>query len=81
MPDYFNNQERILDNVKFNTDEMVSELQHLLGVRHPRSKHFDVVDGRVFRHYKSNQYDKQGFRYDQNITEISLPFQWDEKHH
>jgi hypothetical protein len=24
MPDYFNNQERILDNVKFNTDEMVS---------------------------------------------------------
>jgi hypothetical protein len=29
-------------------------------------------------HYKSNQYDKQGFRYDQNITEISLPFQWDE---
>jgi hypothetical protein len=48
MPDYFNNQERILDNVKFNTDEMVSNYNiYWLDIQDQNT--LNVVDGRVFK--------------------------------
>jgi hypothetical protein len=48
MPDYFNNQERILDNVKFNTDEMVSNY-NIYWALDIQDQNTLVVDGRVFQ--------------------------------
>jgi hypothetical protein len=75
MPDYFNNQERILDNVKFNTDEMVSNYNIYWALDIQDQNTLDVVDGRVFQAITSPiSTINKDFVMIKNITEISLPF-------
>ncbi len=75
IPSFFNNQERILDNVKFNTDEMVSNYNIYWALDIQDQNTLDIVDGRVFQAITS-PVTKNNPEYVmiKNITEIALPF-------
>lgn len=75
LQSFFNNQERILDNVKFNTDEMVSNYNIYWALDVQDQNTLDIVDGRVFQAITS-PIAKNNAEYVmiKNITEIALPF-------
>jgi hypothetical protein len=75
MPSFFNNQERILDGVQFNTDEMVSNYNIYWALDIQDQNTLDVVDGRVFQAITSPLNVKnREFVMIKNLYEISIPF-------
>jgi len=75
IPSYFNNQERLLDGVKFNTDEMVSNYNIYWALDIQDQNTLDVADGRVFQAITTpiNTLNKE-FVMIKNATEIAIPF-------
>lgn len=75
VPDFFNNQDRLLDNVEFNTDEVISNynIYYQLDVQDQNT--LDVVDGRVFQAITSPVSTiNEDFVGIKNLAEIILPF-------
>jgi hypothetical protein len=75
MPSFFNDQERILDGVKFNTNEMVSNYNIYWALDIQDQNTLDIVDGRVFQAITSpiNTINKE-FVMIKNLSEIAIPF-------
>lgn len=75
MPSFFNDQERILDNVKFNTDEIVSNYNIYYALDVQDQNTLDVVEGRVFQAITSPIVtNNKDFVTIKNIAEIAIPF-------
>lgn len=75
MPSTFNDQERILDNDKFNTDEMVANYNIIYSLDTQDQNTLDVVDGRVFQAVTTpivNNHPE--FVTIKGLAEISVPF-------
>jgi len=75
MPSFFNDQERILDGVKFNTNEMVSNYNIYWALDIQDQNTLDIVEGRVFQAITSpvNTINKE-FVMIKNLAEIAIPF-------
>lgn len=75
MPSFFNDQERILDGVNFNTNEMVSNYNIYWALDIQDQNTLDIVDGRVFQAITSpiNTINKE-FVMIKNLSEIAIPF-------
>lgn len=75
MPSFFNDQERILDGVKFNTNEMVSNYNIYWALDIQDQNTLDIADGRVFQAITSpvNTINKE-FVMIKNLSEIAIPF-------
>jgi hypothetical protein len=75
VPSFFNDQERILDRVKFNTDEIVSNYNIYWALDIQDQNTLDIVDGRVFQAVTSpNIVNNQEFVIIKNLAEIAIPF-------
>ena len=75
MPNFFNDQERILDRVKFNTDEMVSNYNIYWALDVQDQNTLDDSSGRVFQAITSEVASiNPEFVSIKNIAEIALPF-------
>lgn len=75
MPSYFNNQDRILDNVKFNTDEIISNYNINWAYDIQDQNTLDDYSGRVFQAITTpiviNDRKLVNIK---NLVEIALPF-------
>ena len=75
MPNFFNDQERMLDRMKFNTDEMISNYNIYWALDIQDQNTLDDSDGRVFQAVTSpNITINEEFVTIKNIAEIVLPF-------
>lgn len=75
MPDFFNDQERILDSFKLNTDEMVSNYNIFYQLDVQDQNTLDNQEGRVFQAITSPiQVVNKDFVTIKNLTEIQIPF-------
>lgn len=75
MPNFFNDQERVLDRNKFNTDEMISNYNIYWALDIQDQNTLDLVDGRVFQAVtRPLNIINQDFVTIKNLAEIALPF-------
>ena len=75
VPSFFNNQERLLQDVRFNTDEIISNYNIYWSLDIQDQNTLDIIDGRVFQAITSpNVVNNQDFVIIKNLTEISIPF-------
>lgn len=75
MPNFFNDQERVLDQFKLNTDEMVSNYNIYYAYDIQDQNTLDNQKGRVFQAITSPiQIINKDFVTIKNITEIAIPF-------
>lgn len=75
MPNFFNDQERVLDRNKFNTDEIISNYNIYWSLDIQDQNTLDLVDGRVFQAITSplNVINHE-FVTIKGLAEIALPF-------
>jgi len=75
VPSFFNDQDRLLDRVKFNTDEIVSNYNIYWALDVQDQNTLDVFDGRVFQAVTTpiNKINNE-FVVIKNLAEISIPF-------
>lgn len=75
MPDFFNNQERLLDQCKFNTDEIISNYNIYWAYDTQDQNTLDNQDGRVFQAITSPKTVRnKEFVTIKNLAEIAIPF-------
>jgi hypothetical protein len=75
MPSYFNDQDRMLDRVKFNTGEMVANYNIYWALDLQDQNTLDVVDGRVFQAITSPlNIRRKEFVMIKGLAEIAIPF-------
>lgn len=75
MPNFFNDQDRLVDRFKFNTDEMVSNYNIYFQMDVQDQNTLDNQDGRVFQAITTPIVtNNKEFVNIKNLTEISIPF-------